>query len=83
MSKDNERFAKCYRSMIGGPVWMDDGVFKLYMYCLLNASWNAYTSAKYTLQPGDMPFSFRKAADELHWSINKVERKVKQLAETG
>lgn len=83
MEKTSIRYIRCDTSIIGGPVWHDDGVMKLYFYFLCKASHNEYFWHGIRLMPGDLPMSDRSAANELEWSRNKLYRKLKQLEETG
>lgn len=69
--------------LMTNPVWFDDGAFKLYLYCLAKASPNEYEWKGIQLRPGDLPFSERYAADTLHWSRNKLRRKMGILESLG
>ena len=64
-------------------IWSDDGLMKLYIYCVANASHNQYRWRGIQLQPGDLPLSERKTAEALEWSRDKVRRKIRALAELG
>lgn len=65
------------------PIWRDDGLIKLYLYCLSRASHNSYNWRGLLIQPGDLPLSERNTAAMLSWSRDKLSRKIKQLNETG
>ena len=65
------------------PIWHDDGLLKLYLYCLSRASHNAYNWRGLLIQPGDLPLSERNTAATLSWSRDKLSRKIKQLSGTG
>lgn len=71
-----KQFTDCIKQLMESPIWLDDGVFKLYLYCLTKASPNYYEWKGYTLQPGDMPISERNLAFALGWSRNKLRRKM-------
>ncbi len=65
------------------PIWRDDGLLKLYLYCLSRASHNSYNWRGLLIQPGDLPLSERNTAELLSWSRDKLSRKIKLLSETG
>lgn len=83
MSQGSGIFAEYLAEIIAGPAWRDDGVLKLYLYCLSKASHNKFKWRGLRLQPGDMPLSERQAADALDWSRNKLDRKLTQLSDCG
>lgn len=83
MSSDIKCLAELISQAMKMPIWQDDGVFKLYLYCLSRASHNTYQWHETLVQPGDLPLSERHAAAALHWSRNKLDRKMKYLRETG
>lgn len=62
MPLESERFIKSYSSLIESPIWPDDGLFKLYHYCLYKASRNVYLWRGIQIQPGEFPMSYRHAA---------------------
>ena len=64
MPLESERFIKSYSSLIESPIWPDDGLFKLYHYCLYKASRNVYLWRGIQIQPGEFPMSYRHAAAE-------------------
>ena len=68
---------------MGSPVWRDDALLKLYLYCLSRASHNRCVWRGIQLAVGDMPMSERHAAEELCWSRNKLDRQLKRLQEAG
>lgn len=68
---------------MGRPVWRDDALLKLYLYCLSRASHNRCVWRGIQLEVGDMPMSERHAAEELCWSRNKLDRQLKRLQEAG
>ena len=65
------------------PVWQDDAVFKLYLYCLSKASHNSCTWRGIQIEPGDLPASERHMAEALRWSRCKVQRKMGELCKIG
>ena len=81
MPLESERFIKSYSSLIESPIWPDDGLFKLYHYCLYKASRNVYLWRGIQIQPGEFPMSYRHAAAELCWSRDKLIRKFASLEE--
>ena len=83
MQQESGFFAERLAEIIAGPAWRDDGVLKLYLYCLSKASHNRFKWRGLRLQPGDMPLSERNAAAALDWSRNKLDRKLIQLRESG
>ena len=83
MASENERFIKSYTGFIGSVIWRDDGLFKLYHYCLYKASRNLYAWHELLIQPGELPVSHRAAAAELGWSRDKLEKKLTRLQATG
>ena len=83
MPLESERFIKSYSSLIESPIWPDDGLFKLYHYCLYKASRNVYLWRGIQIQPGEFPMSYRHAAAELCWSRDKLIRKFASLEEAG
>ena len=78
-----ERYIKCSTSVIGSPIWHDDGVSKLYFYFQCKASHNAKNWCGLTVNQGELPLSERNAAVELEWSRSKFLRKLEQLKDTG
>ena len=78
-----DRYIKCTPGVIGSPVWHDDGVLKLYLYCCCKASHNETIWRGIALHSGELPLSERNAADELEWSRSKFLRKLEQLKGTG
>ena len=83
MKQGSGILAEYLAGIIAGPAWRDDGVLKLYLYCLSKASHNRFIWRGIWLQPGDMPLSKRQAADALEWSRNKLDRKLMQLSDCG
>ena len=83
MPLESERFIKSDSSLIESPIWPDDGLFKLYHYCLYKASRNVYLWRGIQIQPGEFPMSYRHAAAELCWSRDKLIRKFASLEEAG
>ena len=83
MSSDMRQFANVIPQAMKSPAWLDDSVFKLYLYCLSRASHNRCIWHGIQLEPGDMPMSERQASEDLFWSRNKLDRKLKMLHETG
>ena len=59
MPLESERFIKSYSSLIESPIWPDDGLFKLYHYCLYKASRNVYLWRGIQIQPGEFPAMHR------------------------
>lgn len=78
-----ERYIKCFSSIIGSSVWHDDGVLKLYFYFLCKMSHKTKSWCGLVLNPGELPLSERNAAKELEWSRSKFLRKLEQLKNTG
>lgn len=64
-------------------VWWDDGVQKLYLYCLAKASHNEFEWNGLHLHPGDLPLSERNVSTTLGWSRNKLRRKMTLLKSMG
>lgn len=83
MASDSERFVKSYISFLGSAIWRDDGLFKLYHYCLYKASRNFYSWRDLQIKPGELPISHRNAASELGWSRDKLDKKLIELQRTG
>ncbi len=83
MPRESERFIKSYSSLIGSPIWPDDGLFKLYHYCLYKASRNVYLWRGIQIRPGEFPVSYRHVAAELCWSRDKLTKKFASLEEAG
>ena len=83
MVEHKPRYFKCGSDIIGSPLWHDDGVLKLYFYCLCKVSHNCHEWRGLILQPGDLPLSERNAAKELEWSRNKLDRKLQLLIDSG
>lgn len=80
---NQERFVKSYPSYIGSPIWNDDGLFKLYHYCLYKSSHNTYKWHNRMINPGELPISVKGASVELGWSINKLRLKLGELQRCG
>lgn len=83
MPRESKRFIKSYSSLIGSPIWPDDGLFKLYHYCLYKASRNVYLWRGIQIRPGEFPMSYRHVAAELCWSRDKLTKKFASLEEAG
>ena len=83
MPSDLINLAKGLPLAMESPAWLDDSLFKLYLYCLSRASHNTYVWRGRKLQPGDMPLSERHVAEALAWSRNKLLRKLKEMQEAG
>ena len=83
MASKDERFVKSYPSLQSSPIWPDDGLFKLYHYCLYKASWNTYFWQGHKINPGEFPMSIRHAAAELRWSREKLAKKFAELEQLG
>lgn len=79
----NRQFVDNLNEIMRGPTWSDDGLFKLYLFCLIRASHNEYMWNGLHLHPGDMPLSERNLALDLGWSRNKLIRKMKHLQDSG
>lgn len=78
-----KQFADLILQAMEARIWQDDGAVKLYLYCLSRASHNAYKWHGLSVQPGDLPFSERHAAEALIWSRNKLDRKLHALEAAG
>ena len=83
MTNEIQLLAKFLSKTMQYPVWQDDGLLKLYLYCLSNASHNTYMWRGILIQPGDLPLSERHVSKILAWSRSKLDRKIKQLCSTG
>ena len=83
MLYENEQGTKTRLSLRESPIWSDDGLFKLYHYCLHKASRNLYVWHGVQIRPGEFPMSFRHAAEELCWSRDKLIRKFARLEQAG
>ena len=83
MPIDVKNLAEYINQTTKGPFWLDDGLFKLYCYCLTHASRNTYPWKGILIRPGDMPLSTRHVAAALGWSRCKLDHKLKQMKETG
>lgn len=81
MPSDIKMLADFVAQSMTSPIWQDDGLFKLYCFCLSQASHNTYAWHGVQVQPGDMPLSERHVAKALTWSRNKLDRKLKLLEE--
>ena len=75
MLHENEQGINIRLSLKESLIWSDDGLFKLYHYCLHKASRNLYVWRGVQIRPGEFPMSFRHAAEELCWSRDKLIRK--------
>jgi len=80
---DTKRNADGIQQLMRSPVWADDGVVKLYLYCLAMASRNQYCWRGLQLQPGDIPLSERKTARAFFWSRDKLRRRMRMLEAQG
>lgn len=78
-----KQIAELISQAVAAQIWQDDGAVKLYLYCLSRASHNVFKWRGLSLQPGDMPFSGRHAAEALIWSRNKLDRKLQALIAAG
>lgn len=78
-----KQLAELISQAVAAQIWQDDGAVKLYLYCLSLASHNVFKWRGFSLQPGDMPFSGRHAAEALIWSRNKLDRKLQALISAG
>ena len=65
------------------PIWLDDGILKLYLHCLEKASHNHYDWRGLHLQPGDLPLSEVNTAQALNWSRDKLRKRIRLLEATG
>ncbi len=65
------------------PIWLDDGILKLYLHCLEKASHNHYDWRGLHLQPGDLPLSEFNTAKALNWSRDKLRKRIRLLEATG
>ena len=83
MPVDVKNLAEYLSQATEGPFWLDDGLFKLYSYCLAHASHNTYLWRGTLIRPGDMPLSTRHVAAALGWSRCKLDHKLKQMRDTG
>lgn len=81
MPSDMKHFPAFAKQIMSEPVWQDDSLFKLYYYCLSQASHNKYNWRGIRINSGDIPMSERHVSEALHWSRNKLDRKLKQLEE--
>ena len=79
MLYENEQGINTRLPLRESPIWSDDGLFKLYHYCLHKASRNLYVWRGVQIRPGEFPMSFRHAAEELCWSRDKLIRKFARL----
>ena len=80
---DTKRNADGIQQLMRSPVWADDGVVKLYLYCLAMASRNQYCWRGLQLQPGDIPLSERKTARARFGSRDKLRRRMRMLEVQG
>ena len=62
-------------------VWQDDGVYKLYLYCLSQMKNYPYIWHEMLIQPDDIPIVERRVSKDLGWSRNKLDRKLKLLCD--
>ena len=83
MPSEIKRFVDFITRAMDSPVWQDDAVFKLYLYCLSKASHNSCTWRGIQIEPGDLPASERHMAEALRWSRCKVQRKMGELCKIG
>ena len=83
MPSEMKAFANFIPQAMTSPIWQDDSVFKLYLYCLSRASHNRCVWRGIQLEPGDMPLAERHASIDLCWSRNKLDRKLKLLHQSG
>ena len=65
------------------PIWLDDGILKLYLHYLEKASHNHYDWRGLHLQPGDLPLSEVNTAQALNWSRDKLRKRIRLLEATG
>ena len=83
MQYDTRTFSLFIAEAQTSPLWQDDALLKLYLYCLSRITSTAYEWRGMIIQPGNMPFAEREAAQELCWSRNKLKRKLKLLSDAG
>lgn len=83
MAEAETRYIQLTPDIMHDSIWRDDGMLKLYLYCISKASHNTYKWNELTLQPGDLPLAKENAAAELEWSKNKFRRKLELLEHIG
>lgn len=83
MIDDIKRFVKSPSELMKSDLWLDDGLYKLFHYCLYKANRIESLWQGISITPGQVPFSYRKAADELGWSRDKLIKKLSVLEQSG
>ena len=83
MPSDIKQFSAFVKQVKSNRVWQDDALFKLYFYCLTQASHNKYDWRGIRINSGEIPMSERHVSEALCWSRSKLDRKLKQLEDIG
>ena len=83
MYYDTLNLTSAVRKLMGEPVWHDDALLKLYLYCIAQASRDHHDFWGIVICPGDILQPERILANDLKWSRNKLVRKLRQLCDMG
>lgn len=87
----NEGYVKIYRKTIRSQVFQNEGLFKVWMWCLLKANhkgqWVSVKTGKGTtevwIEPGQFIFGRKKAAKELKMKPSTVRNRILKLKNMG
>lgn len=90
-SADPAGFVMVYRKLLESPVFAHEGLLKVWIWCLLRASytrryWKASTGRGYTtveILPGQFIFGRKTAADELGMKESTVHDRMRRLEQFG
>lgn len=87
----NEGYVKIYRKMVTSQVFQNEGLFKVWMWCLLKANhegrWVPIKTGKGTtevwVEPGQFIFGRKSAAKELKMHPETVRKRIHKLKKMG
>ena len=78
-----EGYIKLYRKLLDNPVFQNEKLLKIFIWCLLKASHSEHEQLiglqTITLQPGQFIFGRLKAAEELHMKESTIYKYIKWL----
>ena len=82
-----EGYIKLYRKLLDNPVFQNEKLLKIFIWCLLKASHSEHEQLiglqTITLQPGQFIFGRLKAAEELHMKESTIYKYIKWLEKNG
>lgn len=82
-----EGYIKLYRKLLDNPVFHNEKLLKVFIWCLLKASHSEHEQLvglqKITLKPGQFVFGRLKAAEELHMKESTVYKYMMMLQTYG